>query len=343
MVEEIIEISTQMGSFPDTDQLITFFVNKIAETFKANRVSLMLLDQASKELFIKASHGLNPSANNARIKLGQMFGGWVAQQGNSLLVKNVDAEFPDLPRNRILRYRTKSFIIVPLKLNPAKNRVSSVLEDGVIGVFSLTDRKSPGIFTEEDLKIIDFLCRQLTLYIENIRLQEKNAELATVDPLTGLFNHRYFHEQLLEEIYHAERYKHPLSLLMLDIDDFCWYNQTYGYSAGDAALKQIAGIIKDNTRRVDLAVRYGPEEFMVILPNTRLKQALVVANRIKETVDYSVFAEDRSTSLGMAKLTVSVGMAEYKIGLDKQELIHRTASALLEAKQMGKNRVWLFK
>ncbi|MFH1883092.1 MAG: sensor domain-containing diguanylate cyclase [Planctomycetota bacterium] len=335
-----------MSAFSDTDRVIGFFVNKIAEIFTASRVSFMLFDRANKELFVKASCGLNVSASAARLKLGEMFGGWVAEQGRPLLVKNVETEFPDLLRNdsnRVARYRTKSFVIVPVKSNPERGECSGGTKDGVIGVLSLTDRKNSDIFTEDDLKVIDFLCKHLALHIDNIRLREKNAELVTADPLTGLFNHRYFHEQLLEEIYQAERYRHPLSLLMLDIDDFCWYNQTYGYSAGDTALEQIAGIIKDNTRRVDLAVRYGSEEFMVILPDTRLKQALVVAQRIKETVEYSVFAEDRSSSFGMAKLTVSTGIAEYKIGLDKQELIRRVVSALLDAKQKGKNCVCAFK
>jgi diguanylate cyclase (GGDEF)-like protein len=208
---------------------------------------------------------------------------------------------------------------------------------------SLTDRKDLKIFTDEDLRIINSLCHCLSCHIENIRLLEKNADLLVIDVLTGLSNHRYFQEQLIEEIYRAERYRHPFSLLMLDVDNFCSYNQTYGYNAGDSALKQIAGIIRENTRRIDLVARYGPEEFMVLLPDTRLKQALFVGEKIKEIVGCSVFTEDRTSSSGIARLTVSIGVVQHKIGLSKEELLRRVVSALLEAKLKGKNRVCVFK
>lgn len=326
------EIDTQMDSFSDVEQLIAFFVNKLAEVFRLGRVSFMLLDEEKGELLIKASYGLDFSTGKAIIKLGEMFAGWVAQQGKPLLVKDVEAEFPDLLKSRLLRYKTKSFVIIPIKI-----------KEGIVGILNVTDKKNLKMFTEDDLKIINLLCHSFALHIENIKLLEKNAALSTVDTLTGLFNHRYFQEKVIEEIYRAERYRHPLSLLMLDVDNFCWYNQTYGYSAGDKALKQIALMIKENMRRVDIAVRYGPEEFMLILPNTRVKQAVFTGERIKEVISYSVFAEDRTSSLGMARLTVSVGVVEYKIGLSKEELIRRVVNGLLEAKQKGKNRVCVFK
>jgi len=324
----LLEVSAQMNSLSDMDQLIAFFVNKIAEILQVARVSFMLLDEAKGVLFIKASYGLDLPTGKAIIKLGEMFGGRVAQDGHSLLVKDVDAEFPKLAKDRLSRYQTKSFIIVPIKLR-----------EGVIGILCITDKKDLTVFTEGDLGITNLLCHFFALHIENIRLLDKNVSLLTEDALTGLFNHRYFQEQLIKEVYRAERYQHPLSLMLMDIDNFCWYNQNYGYSAGDNALKQIGRILKENTRRVDVAARYGPEEFMLILPDTRLKQALVVAERIKESISYSVPAQDGGSSFGMAKLTVSIGVTEHKIGLGKEELIRRVVNALLEAKQKGKNRV----
>jgi diguanylate cyclase (GGDEF)-like protein len=321
-----------MLSYKNQSQLMSFFVNKVAEIFQARKVSLMLVDPESKELSIKASYGLSPSANSTKIKLGQMFGGWVAQEGSSLLVKDVEKEFPDLGKDRLSRYMTKSFIIVPI-----------VIKEGVIGILNITDRKDIAIFTENDLKTINFLCYILASYIENIKLFKINTKLIAVDVLTGLFNHRHFQEHLLEEIYHAERYRHPLSLLMLDIDNFSLYNQTYGYSSGDSALKQIARIIKENTRRVDIVARYGPEEFMIILPSTRLKQAMVAAERIRQKISYSIFVENRKSSLGMDRLTVSIGVVEHKVGITKEELLRRVKNALLRAKQKGKNCIQVFK
>ncbi len=320
----------QMAAVSDIDQLIRLFVAGISETLRAERVSFMLMDQTGQELYIKASCGLGHLRDSkiGRMKLGEMFVGWVAQNGNPLLVKDVDAEFPDLPKERPSRYKTKSFIIVPVKI-----------KQEVIGVLSLTDRRDSSVFTEDDLKKINFLCSYLALCIENIRLLEKNADLLITDTLTGLLNHRYFQERLNEEIYRAERYRRPLSLLLLDIDNFHCYNQNYGYSAGDSALKQISSIMRENTRQADTVSRYGPEEFMVILPETRLRQAVVVGERIREAVWHSIFTEDRSSSLGMARLTVSIGVVEFRIGLSREEIINRVSNALLQAKQKGRNCV----
>jgi len=132
---------------------------------------------------------------------------------------------------------------------------------------------------------------------------------------------------------------------MLDIDNFSSYNQNYGYSAGDSVLKQIGRIIKENTRQTDLVGRYGPEEFMIALPETKLKQANFVAEKIREKIAQAIFTGDeaRESSLGMVRLTVSVGVTEHRTGLSKEGLIRQVISALQEAKQKGKNCTCVFK
>lgn len=330
--DSLVEAGISMSSITDIDKLTAFFVNKLAEIFNVQRVSFMLLDEARQELSLKASQGLDFAVDKVKLKLGEAFGGWVAKEGNPLLVKNVEEEFPEISKNRLSRYLTKSFVILPIKV-----------KDDVIGVLSLTDKKDQGVFTEEDLRMLILISRHLALHIENFRLLEKNKELVTLDPLTNLFNHRHFHEQVLEEIYRAQRYKHHLSLIMLDIDNFSDYNQNYGYSAGDSALKQIGTIIKENTRKVDMVSRYGPEEFVIILPEIKLKQAILVAEKLREKIAGAIFAKDRESSFEMARLTVSVGVAGYRVGMSKEELIQHLETALSEAKQKGKNRVCFYK
>lgn len=326
------EIRVSLESILDIDKLMALFVNKLAEIFKVHKVSFMMIDEAKSELSIKASQGLKTGVEQIRPKLGDWFGGWVAKEGKPLLVKDIEVEFPELAKNRLSRYLTKSFVIVPVKIR-----------DEVMGVLSLTDKKDQEIFTEDDLKILNLISHYFALHLENINLLEKNKALLIMDPLTDLFNHRYFQEQLLEEIYRAERYRRYLSLIMLDIDNFSDYNQTYGYSAGDNVLKQIGKIIKENTRLVDISARYGPEEFIVILPETKLKDAILVGEKIREKISDAIFTEDRKSSLGMSKVTVSLSVAEHKTGLDSEELIKRLNSALQEAKQKGKNCVCIFK
>jgi len=323
-----------MDPITEKDNPIVLLVKKTAEIFKVNKVSFMLLDEAQKELSVKASYGLKPAAGEATVKLGESFGGLVAKDGKALLVKDVESEFPDVSRNRLARYLTKSFLIVPVKI-----------KDSVIGVLSLTDKKDQGIFTDDDLKIVDLISHNLALYIENLKLSEKINNLSNLDPLTDLLSHRYFHEQLLEEIYRAERYRRSLALIMLDVDDFSEYNQVHGYSSGDNVLKQISKIIKENIRQTDVISRYGPDEFGMIMSETKLNKAILAGERIKEKISYSIFTEDeaRKSSLGMSKLTVSLGIAEHRVGLSKDELINRVISALEEARKQGKNHLCVFK
>lgn len=326
------EMCNAMAAIQDVDKLIAFFVSKIAEIFRASRVSFMMLDEIKKELFLKAAEGLKVDTGRIRLKLGEPFGGWVAKNGDPLLVKDVEREYPQLSRNRVARYMSKSFLIFPVKI-----------KEDMLGVLSLTDKKDRSIFTEEDLRLIALAVRSLALHIESIKLSQKANGLLKLDPLTDIPNHRHFQEQLFEEISRAERYRRPLSLIMLDIDNFSDYNQDFGYPAGDNVLKQITKIIKENIRQIDSVSRYGPEEFAVILPETKLKEAILVAERIREKIAQAIFTDSRTSSLGMSRITVSAGLVQQKAGLSKEELICRADSALLEAKQKGKNCVCVYK
>lgn len=330
LVLEICYYIESIDSVTDIDGIISAFVKKIAELFKINRVSCMLIDEARGELYLKAALGLDPSVVKVAIKLGDSFAGKVAKEGEPFLVKNVREEFPELGEERLSRYLSNSFIIVPLKTR-----------DRIVGVLSLTEKKDKNGFSEDDLRTINFIGQHLALYIENIRLSDRNKSLSNADPLTNLANHRYFQEQLQEEIYRAERYARPLAILMVDIDNFSNYNQVHGYPAGDSVLQQVGRIIKENRRLVDFISRYGPEEFAIILPETRLKEAIFTAERIREKASTSVFTDgsQKKSPLGMERLTVSIGVVEHKIGLTGEELIHRLFLALKEAKQKGKNCV----
>ncbi len=329
LVLEICSYIESIDSVTDIDGIISAFVKKIAELFKINRVSCMLIDETKGQLYLKAALGLDPSVAKIAIKLGDSFAGKVAKEGVPFLVKNVREEFPELGEERLSRYLTNSFIIVPLKTR-----------DRVVGVLSLTEKKD-NVFSEYDLRTISFISQHLALYIENIRLSDRNKSLSNTDPLTNLANHRYFQEQLQEEIYRAERYTRPLAVLIIDIDNFSNYNLVHGYPSGDSVLQQVGRIIKENRRLADFVSRYGPEEFAIILPETRLKEAIFTAEKIREKVSTSVFTDgsQKKSPLGMERLTISIGVVEHKVGLTGEELIQRLLLALKEAKQKGKNCV----
>lgn len=160
--------------------------------------------------------------------------------------------------------------------------------------------------------------------------------LSIIDGLTDLYNHRHFHELLTQEMARAARYDHPLSLLMIDIDDFKRFNDSFGHPAGDKALQEIARLFKENSRRVDYICRYGGEEFAVITPETSGKNAIYLARRLVTKVrEMKVPIYESTVEQG---LTISIGLAGYPSDAkSKNGLIIKADKYLLEAKKAGKN------
>jgi diguanylate cyclase (GGDEF)-like protein len=166
-------------------------------------------------------------------------------------------------------------------------------------------------------------------------LQEQYRQYAQTDPLTGLHNRRWMDEQLTFEIARCELRGPALCLMMIDIDHFKPYNDTYGHPAGDKVLQAVADIIRKALRENDLAVRFGGEELMVILPGTDEPEALGVADRLHRTLAASTFPEVDGTPL--PPVTVSIGIARWQMGDTAAQLIRRADQALYRAKGVGRN------
>ena len=171
--------------------------------------------------------------------------------------------------------------------------------------------------------------------------RDKLIERANTDSLTGLGNHRYFQESLRAEIKRAERYSRSLSVLMLDIDDFKALNDTHGHLVGDAVLQSLAHALVDCTRtEVDQVARYGGEEFGIILPETNAADALVVAERMRRSVEEQIFAGKDGEQI---RMTISAGVAQYPVhSAEPEGLIMAADLALYQSKSMGKNRCTVF-
>jgi two-component system cell cycle response regulator len=176
--------------------------------------------------------------------------------------------------------------------------------------------------------------RQLTQ--ERVKMLEQLQTLATTDGLTKLFNSRHFYNQLAREVDRSNRYNPPLSLLLLDIDHFKNYNDSFGHLEGDKVLMRLAKIIKSCLRKLDTAYRYGGEEFTIILPETSGAEAETVAHRIKAAVEKEGFHPEADNP---QTVTVSIGVTQYHPGEELAAFIKRADLAMYQSKQAGRNRV----
>jgi diguanylate cyclase (GGDEF)-like protein len=178
--------------------------------------------------------------------------------------------------------------------------------------------------------------RERELTKERIRMMEKLQQLAITDGLTKLYNSRSFYTQLELEIDRSNRYNHPLALLLLDIDHFKDYNDSYGHLEGDKVLVHFSRVIQSCLRANDSAYRYGGEEFTVILPETSADEAKTVAQRIRASLEALVFAPQEDERVSK---TISIGVTEYCSREKLTSFIKRADKAMYLSKQNGRNQV----
>lgn len=199
----------------------------------------------------------------------------------------------------------------------------------------ITVMRSGERFSEDDCELLRSLAAQATLALENVDLHLQVSRQAVTDELTGLANHGRFQDLLGIEIEQVRRYQYPLSLIMLDIDNFKLVNDTYGHQQGDVVLRRVARVLADNSREVDHPARYGGEELAVILPHTDMEGAYAIAERIRTAIE--ALRIPRMDRQGMLQVTASLGVASSNEG-QKDAWIAEADAALYEAKRRGKNQ-----
>lgn len=301
-----------------------------AELLRAERSSLLVYDEASNELAVKAALGPRAKVATAeRVRLGVGVSGGVMLNGLPLVVRDLEAAGREpAPAERL--YKTNSFISYPISIGGRK-----------VGVLNLTDKTDGSAYDEIDLGLIETLAPQMALALDRAEWQEKAAQfqlMSITDPLTGLLNRRYLEERLAEELRRSERQSYAMSFVMIDIDDFKFYNDQNGHPAGDLALEMTAQCLKSVLRGADVASRYGGEEFCILLPQTKLDEAIAIAERIRRRVERTRFPHGKTQPLGM--VTVSIGVSALDDALNTPAAIIGAADrALYLAKRTGKNRV----
>lgn len=321
-------IISEINNDPDLDKILNLVIKKAVQIVEAERGSLMLFDHKTEELYIKSSIGLNKkTVSTVRIAPGEGIAGWVFKEGKPLLVKE-GATDPRFKSFEEIEEELKSIISVPLKI-----------KDQVIGVINLDNRRKGDFFNKDDLQLLSTFADEAVIAIENAKLHQQMKNLAITDDLTGLHNFRYLRERLEEEVKRAQRYERSLALIMADIDYFKNYNDAFGHLEGNRVLKNLANIIKINVREVDIAGRYGGEEFIIILPEAGKEEAQEIAERIRLKVEKYKFI-NKNNHTDEKKLTLSLGVTScFQEIISPQGLIYKVDQALYQAKRKGRNRV----
>jgi diguanylate cyclase (GGDEF)-like protein len=220
---------------------------------------------------------------------------------------------------------------VPVVVITGYSSVRSAVETVRAGAFDYIEKPA-------SLETIQMRVQKALEYAALITSSAEYKRRATTDALTGLHNFGYFQEQIRRELEAARRYEYPVSLLMMDMDHFKAYNDAHGHTTGNRLLMELGALLQSHVRKADVACRFGGEEFAIILPHTGKKDAYLLCDRLRATIETMGFAGEEALPSG--KVTVSSGVATFPEDADNAEdLIERADKALYAAKRSGRNLV----
>src|SRR6476620_350811 len=292
------DVAKALTSSLDLDSILQTIMEKMAEYFQPDTWSLLMVDEDKNELYFAIAVGTAAEAlKNVRLKVGEGIAGWVAKNGERLIVPDVMTDPRFAKRiDEMTKWETRSIICVPLR---SKHRV--------LGVIQLVNVNMEG-FSDQEVFFLQSLCDYAAIAIENARSVEKIQELTITDDVTGLYNARHLYKTLEQEVYRSARFGYEFSVLFIDLDHFKQVNDTHGHLIGSKLLAEIGYLIKAQLRLIDFAVRYGGDEFVVLLPQTGKDSALVVARRLRDGLRASVFCKEEGLNLNVR---ASIGLSTY--------------------------------
>lgn len=319
----LIGTEQELGSMLTHDDLFRVTVEMAKNFFSADTVVLYLKDSA----------------------------GWMksrACEGSCGTFKDYDPASTETFLNQIINRKMPKIFILSKKFFKEKEEVLPALdsprtamaaplvfEGQTLGLLFTAGRHH---YDTDSLKLFIVLANQTAIAVRNIQLEEKSSTLAKTDPVSGLYAHHYIDEVLEREFHRCKTANLPISLLVLDIDDFKTVNENFGYEGGDSLFKQMGAVLKTVTRNTDFAFRYGGDEFLVLLPETNRIGGVLVAERIRQTVaDYEFVIGSK-----IVHTTLTGAVSSYPDGADTwKELVALAEEALAKTRKETKNKIGL--
>lgn len=323
----ISDTAKQISSVLHTDELLRVILRKTVDLLDSDRCAIFRVDQVLNELFCVDSIGYEVEES---VKIGEESGllGYAAKQGVFVSRKTLNQDYA---KRHIVDEDTLNVIFCQPIVNNRKTL--AVISVGSVNA-SLTD--------EQIMRLLSILANFGSVALTNTKLVDRMREQSVRDSLTWLYNHQYFQTHIENALNNAKSEKEPLSLIMMDIDNFKHFNDAYGHQAGDFVLKKAAAIFNSELRGSDIVARYGGEEFVAILPRRTIEEAYNIAERIRKVFAKTRFEFEEKD----LKITLSTGVSAFKPSseedVSKELLIKFADEALYKAKDEGRNKVIIY-
>ncbi|PIR25526.1 MAG: hypothetical protein COX62_02765 [Deltaproteobacteria bacterium CG_4_10_14_0_2_um_filter_43_8] len=324
----IHEIGQKVNSVTDLDKLYAHLTSILKRYLHIDEFAIMVYNDGKEEMQVKAAYGfVNISkVMKTTFQRGEGISSLAAEMGRKIYVADVSKD------PRFLHYKLEdegkagSFLSIPL-----------AFKKDILGVINFA-RSQVHAFSANDVRMLSLVASQVALAIMNARLYTQTRELSVKDELTGVYNRRHFQRMLHVEWKRAVRFRRDLSVVMVDVDHFKEYNDSFGHLLGDDVLKKLGNLFVKNLREVDTVARFGGEEFVLLLPDTDKHGAIAVSEKLRRLVE-----KQRFFSAGQKEtrtVTISLGLSTYPDDVGEiEELVDFADIALYRSKERGRNQV----
>lgn len=317
------------------DTLLKVVIESVRTGLGFKRAGIFLVDPEGKSVYLALGvdqndhYEKNKDRQNITSKRGEnVFSDLANGYKKFFLTNNLPQRISKSYPNTHFRVQVLNNAVVPIQVERGR----------MIGALAVDNLMTSRPITRSDISSLMNYATQVGLAIESFRTHEEIRNQSVTDPLTGLYNRRFFDNSLAQELARSQRYRRACSLIMVDIDHFKRVNDVYGHAAGDEIIKQIATLLRENTRTMDIVGRYGGEEFAIILPETPPQNIMVVVHRLLKLTREMKPSVKKMAADGR-QVTVSLGVSSFRGGTTSAgDLLKKADQSLYQAKKGGRNR-----